>query len=116
MFRSSSHIIHNFNILAVLGYPSINLFLYNPIFIDITPKVFEIVHLYLISMSCNVILTCDGARLMTITSVFMRLSLSWYFVKAAFQVVIHFSSSSFVAAVCALSFRELLLSPDPCII
>ena len=33
---------------------------------------------------------------MTITSVFMRLSLSWYFVKAVFHVVIHFSSSSFV--------------------
>ena len=46
----------------------------------------------LISTSCNVILTCDGVRLMTITSVFMRLSLSWYFVKAVFQVGIHFSS------------------------
>ena len=54
-------------------------------------------------MSFNVILTCDGVRLMTITSVFMRLSLSWYFVKAVFQVGIRFSGSSFMAAVYAMS-------------
>ena len=76
--------IHHSNIMAVLGYPSINLFLYSPFVLTLHPRYLKF-STCLISMSCNVILTCDGGRLMIITSVFMRLSLSWYFVKPVFH-------------------------------
>ena len=70
--------IHHANILAAFGYPPITLFLYSPICIDITSNVFEMSHLFDFNVMYgpNVILTCDGVRLMTITSVFIRLSLS----------------------------------------
>ena len=94
--------IHHANILAVFVYPSINLFLYSHICIYITSKVFEMFHLFDFNvMQCYRNLWWGSVDDHYFS--FHKIEFELVLDEAVFQVVIHFSSSSFVVAVCAMA-------------